>query len=211
LCLIWRLEGRTHVGGTILYGEEHVEKYTKFFERLFQAAVEYNKDRIILVKLGKETRDAISKWPHYRAPYGEMDYAIHSLDEAWLRNFGLKPKSKSFAAYDDGDLIGFSILDLDEAGGAELYVAIHPNKVNNGYGTKKYGTTLVRMTIRKGFDECERTRVHIRVRNNLQHRITMYEKIGFVKTGNKTEVVDGKQTEFIEMDMTKERYKSHML
>jgi hypothetical protein len=96
--LVWKLDGRTHVGGTILYGEEHVQKYTNFFNNLFSTAADYNRDRIIVIELGKETRDIIRSWPRYPAPYEDMNYAIHSMKEGWLVTYGSKPTSKSFAA-----------------------------------------------------------------------------------------------------------------
>jgi diamine N-acetyltransferase len=206
MVLVWMLdEGRTLCGGRVLLGEEAVKRHRDFFEKLFRKAAQYDRERFILIPIrGPATREVISHWPEYKAPYKEMDYALRSPN-GWLYAFGARTTSKSYAAYYEGALVGFSILDFDGQGAAEFYVAIHPERV--GGSGRRFGTRLTEETLGKGFNEHKLKKITLKVRDDLDYRVRMYEKIGFKKTGNMTKTIDGRPTNFITMDMTEDEYK----
>jgi diamine N-acetyltransferase len=205
--LVWNLnlKGRTLVDGCLLMGQDNVVKHREFFDLLFQKAAAYDRNRLVLIPiLDGETKDIINRWPKYGAPYEEMDYALRSPN-GWLYTFGSKPSAKSYAAYYAGCLVGFSILVLDGKGSAEFYVAIHPEDVGKTAGTDKtekgFGTKVTKETMRHGFEELRLKTIELKVRPDLKYRIDMYEKVGFKRTGHKTEMIDGKSTEFNTMAM----------
>ena len=202
--LSWKLEDRALVGGRVLMGEDDVKKHKDFFEILFKRAVEYDRNRFIVIPIKDPgTKEFINRWPKYRAPYEEMDYALRSPN-GWLYSLGSDASTCPYAAYDEGRLIGFSILVLDGQGNAELYVAIHPDEVGNR--GKSYGTSLTRETLRKGFVELGLKNIHLKVRNDIPHRIRMYNKVGFKTIGNRTDIIEGKPVDFLTMSMSDDDY-----
>jgi len=176
IVLVWELkEDRDVAKGRVLVGRKHASKHKEFFDALYEIAEEFNrKQNIVVVELEEVARDIIDRWPEYMAPYEKMTPVLRSPG-GWLDTFHGKPGSNIYAAYDDGSLVGFSILACNN-GEAEFRVAIHPERVNN---ISKYGTQLTRQTLRKGFDELLLRRIELRLFKPAGHVVRMFEKAGF--------------------------------
>jgi RimJ/RimL family protein N-acetyltransferase len=152
---------------------------------------------ITLSDLNPAGRDTISRWPPYKAPYEELDYALRAPG-GWLYTFGAKPECVKYGAYVEGALVGFCLLlpDPTSKKEAEFYVAIHPDEVNKGYGK-----AVTMETLRRGFEDLRLRRIFLKVRKNHTVGIRLYEGIGFTKFDECTEEVNGKQTEFYKMQI----------
>jgi RimJ/RimL family protein N-acetyltransferase len=205
LVLVWELDMATRLvkGGRVLFGRDQVERHKRFFRSLFSKAEEYCRDRFTLVQIEPKYMEnmirAVAAWPQYGPPYEEMDYALR-LPKGWLTQFASKPGCVTYAAYADGTLVGFSLL-VREGDDAEFYVAVHPRYLN--IPEKRFGKRLTRSTLDKGLDELNLRRIHLKVRKSVLHRVQLYEKLGFRRCGETTEVVNGISTDFIKMEMTR--------
>jgi hypothetical protein len=202
--LVWQLdETRSVTGGKLLFGPEHVDRHKKFFNALFVKAVAHSRDRFDVIKIEPAYLDkmirTVAAWPPYDAPYEEMSYLLRPPN-GWLTVFASRPGCEAYAAYAAGTFVGFSLLVGDGPHDAELYIAIHPRHVNTK--EKRFGARLTRETISKGFGELALQRIHLKVRNDVQHRVLMYEHLHFRRFGTiHSEVVNGINTEFIRMEM----------
>jgi L-amino acid N-acyltransferase YncA len=176
IVLVWDLKDREVSHGRVLVGREHAQRHTKFFEALFQKARDFNRDRIVVVPFRDQTREIVARWPRYRAPYEEMDCILRSPG-GWLDRFRTRAKSKIYAAYEDGSLLGFSIFECTEEE-AEMYVAVHPNQVNNE--SKRFGSRLTRLLLEKGFKELALKRIRVSVPRRYPRTISLFENAGFV-------------------------------
>ena len=196
IVLVWELKDREVIQGRVLVGREHAEKYTRFFEALFQKASDFNRGRIAVLPLRDQTREIITRWPKYRAPYEDMDCILRSPG-GWLDKFRTKPKSRIYAAYEDGSLVGFSILDCAD-NEAEMYVAVHPNQVNND--AKKFGRKLTKLMLDKGFNELAMNRIRVSVPRRYPRTIMLFENVGFER--------NGEDSDPFQMSIDKDRYQT---
>ena len=200
IVLVWQLDAaRAVTGGSVLYGHEHVEQHKLFFKALFSKAQAFSRDRLTLLRvppthLGKLIR-IVDAWPLYRGEYAEMNYALRS-GHGWLDGFAIKPGCITYAVYAAGTLVGFTLLIGNQKNDAEFYVAVHPLHLR-----QKLGARLTQATLEVAFREMGLKRVHLKVRTDVQHRIQLYETQGFRHCGRKTELVDGRNVEFLQMEI----------
>ena len=173
---------------------------------------QYHRSDVTLGELDPPDREAISRWPSYKTPYEELDYALRGPG-GWLYTFGAKPDCVKYGAYVEGELVGFCLLDRSSEDAAKLarsspphcssekaaefYVAIHPDRLNKGYGK---AVTLE--TLRRGFQELHSHRIFLKVRKNHDIGIRLYESIGFAKFGECTKTINGKDVAFYMMQIT---------
>jgi hypothetical protein len=207
IVLVWDLDGREIRGGRVLFGASHVERHSTFFNALASKAKEFSRGRFVVLPIPVSSLELfvrrVANWPSYDALYHEMDYALRR-QTGWLDTFAFNPHCQVLAAFAGGVLVGFSLLVGNGKDDAELYVAIHPSHLRHSYGA-----LLTKETLSRGFRESRLRRIHLKVRKNLEHRIRLYRTTGhFAECGQKTEKINGTPTEFIEMELLRDRYLS---
>jgi RimJ/RimL family protein N-acetyltransferase len=86
----------------------------------------------------------------------------------------------SFVIEVDGAVIGrCGIFQFDElARSAEVGIALHPDRVGQGYGTD-----AMRVLVRFGFERCHLNRIHLTVLASNAGAVASYRKVGFVEEG----------------------------
>ena len=143
----------------------------------------------------------VKSWPAYTDVFEAMDYALR--EGGWLDEYGGRPMTWIYTAVLNGQTIGFSLLSTTADKEAEFRVAVHPQWIGKGLGKK-----IALATIQKGFSQLNLTRIHLIVRKENPIAFKLYESIGFIKYGESTHVIQGKTIEFIDMDMSKEKFVS---
>lgn len=141
----------------------------------------------------------IKQWPPYGSGFEQMDYALR--DKGWLDEFRDDPRALVYAAVAKGRLVGFSLLNRTEEGSAEFRIAIHPERTGEGLGRE---VTL--LTLKEGFRLPGLRRVRLIVRKNNPRARRLYERLGFVGTGEILHRIQGNEVAFIDMEMSRERY-----
>jgi diamine N-acetyltransferase len=137
----------------------------------------------------------IKTWPAYSQGFEQMDYALRA--GGWLDEFSGKPSTWMYAAEKDSELIGFSLLSSTGSGEAEFRIAVHPEKTGIGLGRE-----ITLATLRNGFGDLKLDRIHLVVRKNNDPAMKLYENLGFKKTGESTQQIQGKIIDFFDMDIT---------
>ncbi len=128
-----------------------------------------------------------------------MDYALRG--KGWLDEFWNKPGARIYAAEMNKQVVGFSLLSIITEGEAEFRIAIHPRRTGKGLGRD-----VALATLETGFHQIHLDRIYLIVRKNNPRAAKLYESIGFVKISESVHTIQGKRIEFIDMDMTRERF-----
>lgn len=156
-----------------------------------------------MIKLRPISNDDIAKikkWPPYQNGFEQMDYALR--DKGWLDEFMNRSDACIYAAEESGKLAGFSLIALTGEGEAEFRIALHPRLVGKGIGRQ-----VTFATLQTGFRHHNLSRIHIIVRKSNPRAAKLYEKTGFRKTGESVRTIQGKQIEFVNMEMTAEQFR----
>lgn len=141
----------------------------------------------------------INNWPPYRGGFEQMDYALRN--NGWLDEFRDRSNTWIFAVELNIQIIGFSLLSATAQEEAEFRIAIHPDRTGRGLGRE---VTLA--TLKKGFAHLNLAKIHLIVRKNNPLALRLYQNIGFAATGESIHAIQGKDIEFIDMDITKEQF-----
>lgn len=141
---------------------------------------------------------SILGWPAYPPEFADIDYALRS--NGWLTVFWHKPDTWCFAVEHADELVGFSILSKTTESDAEFRIAIRADKIAQGLGGR-----VSNMTIAKGFDEINLSRIHLIVRKNNHRAIRLYQQLGFAEQGECIRNINGKQVQFMMMDMHRQK------
>lgn len=141
----------------------------------------------------------IKNWPPYGNGFEQMDYALR--DNGWLDEFRDKPGAWMYAVESGSRMIGFSLLSAPAGKEAEFRIALHPDWTGKGLGKE---VTLATLSL--GFRSLNLAGIHLIVRKNNPRASKVYSSIGFVTTGESIHAIQGKDTQFIDMDMTRERF-----
>lgn len=142
----------------------------------------------------------VNAWPSYEGAFRPLDYALRS--GGWLDTLPESPATCRFAALLDGRLVGFSILTDITSEAAEIYLAVRPDLTGHGVGRQ-----ILELTLARAFFEMELARVHLKVRLWHKRAIALYQKAGFVTTGQKQEEVAGEMVEFQIMELQASHFK----
>lgn len=142
----------------------------------------------------------IHAWPPYTGEFKPLDYALRS--GGWLDAMPESPTTRRYAVRLDGRLTGFSILTDITAKAAEIYLAVKPGLTGKGIGGR-----LMELTLLNAFNELKLSRVYLKVRVWHKHAITLYEKVGFVTTGQKQEPIAGELVGFQIMELEAKNYR----
>lgn len=158
---------------------------------------------IKLRPLASDDVDAIRSWPPYPMEFECMDYALRS--KGWLNEYMEKENTWCFAAQEGQELVAFTILSKTGPDEAEFRIALRADKVGQGLGK-----TVAAMTLSEGFFEIGLPRIHLIVRKGHSRAIRTYERLGFLRQGECSKSIDGKETAFLIMDLSNESYKNEM-
>ena len=142
---------------------------------------------------------AITGWPSYPPRFEELDYALRK--KGWLSEYFSKPDTKCYAAEHSGGLIGFAILSKTSEKEAEFRIALRPDKTGKGFGK-----IIILTVLEDGFLNMRIDRVHLIVRKNNPGAISLYKSIGFTERGECIKEIDGKQADFLVMDIYISKY-----
>jgi RimJ/RimL family protein N-acetyltransferase len=142
----------------------------------------------------------IKKWPPYSGGFEQMDYALR--ENGWLDEFKGRPGTWIYAVALNDRIIGFSLLSVTD-GEAEFRIAIHPDWTGKGMGRK-----VTFATLKTGFQHLNLARIHLIVRKNNPRASKLYTRIGFAATGESVHTIQGKEIEFVDMDMSKQQFEN---
>ncbi|MEO8297898.1 MAG: GNAT family N-acetyltransferase [Burkholderiales bacterium] len=135
---------------------------------------------------------AIHKWPHYQPPIDALDYALRP--GGWLDQYPECPTNLRYGVWQNGKLVGFTLLVDIADNDAEFYIALHA-----GYRRRNIGRDAAEQTLHLGFAEHGLARIHLKVRSWYGAR-RLYADIGFSECGVVEEQVQGQPVKFILME-----------
>ena len=141
----------------------------------------------------------VKNWPAYADVFEAMDYALR--EGGWLDEYWGRPMTWIYTAVVNGQTRGFSLFSTTAEGEAEFRIAVHPQWIGKGLGSQ-----IAFETLKKGFFQLNLNRIHLIVRKENQVAFKLYEGLGFTKSGESTCVIQGRIIEFIDMDMSKEKF-----
>ena len=136
----------------------------------------------------------ITDWPSYPRRFKELDYALRK--RGWLSEYFNKTDTKCYAAEHSGEPIGFAILSKTSEEEAEFRIALKPGKTGSGFGK-----IITLMVLNDSFINMKINRIHLIVRKNNPMAICLYKSIGFTERGECIKEIDGKQADFLVMDI----------
>ena len=76
----------------------------------------------------------------------------------------------------------------------EFRILINPDFLNKGYGK-----ALTKKALEIGFEKLKLKKISLIVRKNHLIAISLYEKMGFMTTGETVETIEGQEMEFLTM------------
>ena len=155
---------------------------------------------IILRPIRAEDIVEIQAWPSYGEGFEQMDYALR--EQGWLNEFRNRPDTWIYIAETDKRIIGFSLLSRTAIDNAEFRIALHPHRTG-----KRFGVEITIQTLETGFGQLGMEQIHLIVRKNNPRALKLYRSIGFVVTGESSHTIQGRKIDFIDMNMTGERFK----
>ena len=142
----------------------------------------------------------IKGWPPYSDGFAQMDYALR--EHGWLDGFMHRPRTSIYIAHSNKQTVGFSLLSITAEGVAEFRIAIHPHWTGKGLGRD-----VAFATLKAGFQQLNLDQIFLIVRKNNHRAAKLYERIGFVLTGESVHRIQEKYIDFNDMVMTKEIFK----
>lgn len=151
---------------------------------------------INLIPLTEADTSAITRWPPYPQSLCDLDYALR--EGGWLDQFPESTQTRRFAAWEDAQLVGFSLLTDISTADAEFYIALHPQQIGRGVGR-----LIAQKTLAIGFTEMGLQRIYLKVRDWHQRGIVLYESLGFKKTGCSIVEIQGQPVNFVNMEIWK--------
>jgi RimJ/RimL family protein N-acetyltransferase len=149
-----------------------------------------------LGKVEEKWSEVIEQWPTYLPPFSELDYALRK--NGWLNTIGRNSGCIKLFFFSETNLVGFSLIDVKAPDNGEFYVAVHGDWIN-----KKIGKNICALTLKYGFDIVGLNRIYLKVRTNHKIGIQLYDKMGFKKNGEATEIINDIKTHFYLMELSK--------
>jgi len=150
--------------------------------------------KITLRPLSLADVERIKRWPRYSEEFALLDFALRR--GGWLDTFLESATTIRFGGWLRGELVGFSLLKDISTDRAEFYIALHPAETGHGIGRK-----ITIETLGVAFANLKLRRVFLKVRTWHTRAIALYERIGFVFTGNVKEDIQGEPVEFFVMEI----------
>jgi diamine N-acetyltransferase len=138
----------------------------------------------------------VKSWTPYPEEFSELDYSLR--DDGWLDHYRPGVGTEIFVGEDSTGIVGFTILTREDGICPEFRIALNPEKLGQGNGRTLTGLTLVQAFSRA---DCPCVRLIVR-RNNLRAQ-TLYDQLGFQRTGECVEDVQGKPVAFYRMELSR--------
>ena len=164
-------------------------------------AIGFGKDAgpLKLRALTEDDAFRIGQWPPYTGDMEQMDYALR--EKGWLEEYRDKADVFLYAVEDGDELIGFTVLRKTAVAEAEFRIALRADKTGLGLGEN-----ITSRTLQIGFGEHRFSRIHLIVRKNNFRGIRLYERIGFVDSGDCRKEIQGNSIEFRLMKISSEEF-----
>lgn len=143
--------------------------------------------------------DAINKWPPYQKPIDVLDYALRR--GGWLDQYPESPTNVRYGIWQNGKLIGFSLLVDIKDGEAEFYIALHASKTHKGIGRE-----ATMQTIERGFRDLGLKNIHLKVRDWYKGARKMYADVGFEECERFEETVKDMPVKFVRMEFRRPQF-----
>ena len=140
---------------------------------------------------------SIQNWPSYPPEFEDLNYALR--DNGWLAEYRNKPDTWIYVAEQAGEIVAFTILSRTGEAEAEFRIALRADKLGQGMGG-----TITSMTLAKWFGEIQLACIHLIVRRNNPRAIRLYQRLGFTEHGECLKNVNGKQVNFLAMEISRE-------
>ena len=204
--LVWTLDDkRMPQGGKVIVGDKQVTAFRTFFlqqprpggagsQRMNSTASTGQTGNVHLQPLAPDDVVSVRAWPPYAGEFAPLDYALRP--GGWLDAFPESPTTRRFGIWRDETLVGFSLLTDINAGRAEFYIALHPQETGHGLGR-----AAIPKILSVAFSDLRLDVRYLKVRVWHRRGIALYERMGFVATGEKTEDIQGSPERFLAMEV----------
>jgi RimJ/RimL family protein N-acetyltransferase len=144
----------------------------------------------------------IQNWPPYPPEFEDLDYALRS--NGWLAEYRDRPDTWIYIAEQAGEIIAFTTLARTGDTEAEFRIALRADTLGQGLGE-----TITVMTLAKGFSELKLACIHLIARKNNPRAIRLYQRLGFTEHGECMMNINGKQVDFLHMEIAWASYAEH--
>lgn len=140
-------------------------------------------------RLTQRNKEEIQQW-EYCGEYSAFNYALKQ--DGWIDKYCCDENHYCYGVEDNDALIGLFL--FIEKYNNEFRVLINPE-----YLSKGYGKLITNAALKMAFEELKFTEISLIVRQNHTVAIKLYEKLGFVRVGETTQMVNGEDVDFYEM------------
>ncbi len=139
--------------------------------------------------LNANDKVSISLW-NYEDEHSTFNYALRK--GGWIDSYCNTDESLSFVAKENDSIIGLFFFITSKSN--EFRILINPDFLNKGYGKE-----LMKKALEMAFGELNFTEVSLIVRKNHAIAISLYEKMGFMTTGETVEIIEDQEIELLVM------------
>jgi len=166
---------------------------------VFEIATTTHPKMITLHPLREEDIPAIKSWPPYPPEFVMLDYSLR--DGGWLDEYGGRKGTEILVAEDGDGMIGFSLLAKKDDDSAEFRIALHPHQLGQGRGR-----AVALLVLSRGFSDAACDKISLIVRKNNPRAERLYESLRFFPCGECTELVNGEQVPFVQMEIDRKTF-----
>ncbi|MCD6212020.1 MAG: GNAT family N-acetyltransferase [Sulfurovum sp.] len=139
--------------------------------------------------LDERDKASISLW-NYQEEHSGFNYAVRK--GGWIDSYCHSGDSHCFVAKNEDAIIGLFFFITSRSN--EFRILINPDFLNKGYGK-----ALTKKALEIGFKQLKLKQISLIVRKNHLIAISLYEKMGFMTTGETVETIEGQEMEFLIM------------
>ena len=139
--------------------------------------------------LDESDKVAISLW-HYQEGHSGFNHALR--EGGWIDSYCHSGDSHCFVARNEDAIIGLFFFITSKSN--EFRILINPDFLNKGYGK-----ALTKKALEIGFEKLKLKKISLIVRKNHLIAISLYQKMGFMTTGETVETIEGQEMEFLIM------------
>jgi len=170
---------------------------------VFEITTTTHPKMITLRPLREEDIPAIKSWPPYPPEFIMLDYSLR--DGGWLDEYGGRTGTEILVAEDGDGMIGFSLLAKKDGDSAEFRIALHPRRLGQGLGRP-----VALQVLSHGFSGAGCEKILLIVRKNNPRAQRLYESLRFSPCGECTELVNGENVPFVQMEIDRKTFEGVM-
>ena len=126
----------------------------------------------------------------YSGEYTAFNYALK--EDGWLDKYCCTQHHYCYSIEVENTLVGLFM--FIEKNNNEFRVLINPEQLSKGYGK-----LITNAAIEMAFEELRFSKISLIVRQNHAVGIKLYEKLGFKRVGETTQMLNGEEVDFYEM------------